>query len=64
MEGGVEHSKEDRNGAMEKKALDSYILSTSLGWRWGVQTGLFDSCSSSTQTGMPCVISIDLDVHQ
>lgn len=31
LEGGVEHSKEDGDGAMENKALDSYIPSMSLG---------------------------------
>lgn len=34
------------------------------GWAQDFLELLFDSCSRSTQSGRPCVIKIDSDVHQ
>ena len=49
------------------QALDSYVLRVFVrggGEGWDFVQLLFGSCSRGIQTGMPCVVTFDLDVHQ
>lgn len=49
------------------KVLDSYVLRVFVGGGgegWDFVQLLFGSCFRGTQTGMPCVVTVDLDAHQ
>ena len=49
------------------KVLNSHLLRVFVGGGregWDFVRLLFGSCCGGTQTGMPCVITVDLDVHQ
>lgn len=71
QERGVGHFKVNGHGAMESNTLDNNVVCL-CGWEGrGAGPGgaqdfvelLFDSCFKCTQTGMPCVINMDLDAH-
>lgn len=49
------------------QVVDSYVLRVFVGGGgegWDFVQLLFGSCSRGTQTGMPCVVTVDLDAHQ